>query len=711
VPELSSVVFRFRPRLTASTTDDDDCSLSTTSDIDVQRGIFFRKVPCSSALKLFLLITGAFASETKLLLSICSSRRNPRMEVGEARDSSPNSDLSDAPTSDMEATPIAGNSAQPLAANTGSNGPAHSVGSGQHGVANHANAGASHAPATSTSTPRQGTTPQVLPTKRKPRVKKESLPVDADKLKEKPKRKPRSDKGTTKPPNKKPKLEPAPETNRVCTPILSQTSITNTIKFQPQPPSTNNPPHPQIEARPTSQNGLTRMQNVYDSPKPTYNPPANDSPTTSSNMYDPVRAMTVQRPSSSTNTPQTMYQSNYNVPSQPQSPFRPGASPAISSIMNHPEPWRTGPPIQYRPDGQSQITEPASMPTPQQPPLPSTAMNIDGARSARQSPKPDASSENSLATKETSPAPEKKQRAKEQPPPLPQGSGLLSSTLFGGGASDTATSSDKIPSIILNIDLKAKNNNIVNFARLAEEKYGFAALHPRLAAQKERLARVAAVGAALERSASGSRMGGTSAGESGDDDGSVDIDRDSGDDGDALMGGMNNTDGAGNSGTDGPIKRRRRKKIEEYDQEDPFVDDSELVWESQAAASKDGFFVYCGPLVPEGEKPAVERYAFHLGSIPENYANNVNRADGTVKRGRGRGRGGGVGSRGGRGASRLNGTETGSGRATGPGSRGGNTTRKPRITKASREHMEREKAEREKMAPIAARPTGYPNPS
>ena len=535
------------------------------------------------------------------------------MEVGEARDSSPNSDLSDAPTSDMEGTPAAGNAAQPLGANTGSNGPAHLVGSGQHGVANHANAGASHAPATSTSTPRQGTAPQVAPTKRKPRTKKESLPVEADKLKEKPKRKPRSDKGTTKPPNKKPKLEPAPDTNRVCTPILSQSSITNTIKFQPQPPSTNNPPHPQIEARPTSQNGLTRMQNVYDSPKPTYNPPVNDSPTTASNMYDPVRSMTVQRPSSSTNTPQPIYQSNYTAPSQPQSPFRPGASPAISSIMNHPETWRTAPPIQYRPDGQSHITEPASVPTPQQPPLPSTAMNIDGARSARQSPKPDASSENSLPAKETSPAPEKKQRAKEQPPPLPQGSGLLSSTLFGGGASDAATSSDKIPSIILNIDFKAKNNNIVNFARLAEEKYGFAALHPRLAAQKERLARVAAVGAALERSASGSRMGGTSAGESGDDDGSVDIDRDSGDDGDALMGGMNNTDGAGNSGTDGPIKRRRRKKIEEYDQEDPFVDDSELVWESQAAASKDGFFVFCGPLVPEGEKPAVERYTFHLG--------------------------------------------------------------------------------------------------
>ena len=52
--------------------------------------------------------------------------------------------------------------------------------------------------------------------------------------------------------------------------------------------------------------------------------------------------------------------------------------------------------------------------------------------------------------------------------------------------------------------------------------------------------------------------------------------------------------------------------MEEYDQDDPFVDDSELAWEAQAAAVKDGFFVYCGPLVPEGEKPAVERYGFQL---------------------------------------------------------------------------------------------------
>jgi len=54
------------------------------------------------------------------------------------------------------------------------------------------------------------------------------------------------------------------------------------------------------------------------------------------------------------------------------------------------------------------------------------------------------------------------------------------------------------------------------------------------------------------------------------------------------------------------------------------------MFEEQAAATKDGFFVYSGPLIPVGEKVSVER------------------ADGTTKRGgRGRGRGGARGGAGG----------------------------------------------------------------
>jgi hypothetical protein len=175
--------------------------------------------------------------------------------------------------------------------------------------------------------------------------------------------------------------------------------------------------------------------------------------------------------------------------------------------------------------------------------------------------------------------------------------------------------SEKGPNIVLHVDLKDPNNRVINFARMAEAKYGFAALYPRQAAQKERLAKIAAAGAALERSASGSKLGAISA-DSGDEDLSVDIDRDSENDGDVAMSGVNGGPEAGNSGTDGPgPKRRRRRKVEEYDVDDDFVDDSEMLWEAQAAASKDGFFVYCGPLVPEGEKPAVERYAHLLFAI------------------------------------------------------------------------------------------------
>ena len=47
-----------------------------------------------------------------------------------------------------------------------------------------------------------------------------------------------------------------------------------------------------------------------------------------------------------------------------------------------------------------------------------------------------------------------------------------------------------------------------------------------------------------------------------------------------------------------------------YDKDDGFIDDSEMAWEEQAAAVKDGFFVYSGPLVPPGGKAEVEKYAF-----------------------------------------------------------------------------------------------------
>lgn len=252
------------------------------------------------------------------------------------------------------------------------------------------------------------------------------------------------------------------------------------------------------------------------------------------------------------------------------------------------------------------------------------------------------------------------------PPPLPgQGNGL-----FNGPKDGTES---RAPTIVLHIPLNGGTNKYVNFTRLAEERYGWDALHPRLAAQRERLARVAAAGAALEKSGhkeSGDEM-------------SLDMSDAEGENSNVEMGGMSD----GRTGTDGGAKKvvkKRKMKEDDYDKDDGFVDDSDLLWEEQAAASVDGFFVYSGPLVPEGEKPALER------------------ADGTVKRTRG--------TRGGRGGSRAAASTRGGGAAGtggGPGSRGGATTRKPRITKADRARRDAEKLEREKMGAMAARPSTY----
>jgi hypothetical protein len=198
-----------------------------------------------------------------------------------------------------------------------------------------------------------------------------------------------------------------------------------------------------------------------------------------------------------------------------------------------------------------------------------------------------------------SPKPPKIKDSKEiypAPPPLP-GSGLMQLGGMGGAPGDGTEF--RAPTVILNIPMNGEVNKIINFTRMAEDRYGWDALHPRLAAQRDRLARVAAAGAALERNGSGR--------DSGDD-----MSLDSDDGGSNIeMGGMSD----GRTGTDGGVKkvpRKRKMKEDEYDKDDGFVDDSELLWEEQAAAATDGFFVYSGPLVPEGDKPPVEtRYVLN----------------------------------------------------------------------------------------------------
>ncbi|KAI1653397.1 HPC2-domain-containing protein [Daldinia decipiens] len=234
-------------------------------------------------------------------------------------------------------------------------------------------------------------------------------------------------------------------------------------------------------------------------------------------------------------------------------------------------------------------------------------------------------------------------------PPLP--SGPERSILDFGKAEPG--SEFNAPSIILNVPLNGETNKYINFMRMAEDQYGWEALHPRQAELKARKARIAAASAALAQNDS-SREGDE-----------MSVDESENEDSNIEMGG---TSGPDKAADDKPAKKKRHFKEDEYDKDDDFVDDSEMLWEEQAAASRDGFFVYSGPLIPEVEKPE------------------SGRGEGQPKRGRG--------SRGGRGGTRAATTGTGRGRGGGPGSRGG-AVRKPRMTKADKAQMDREKAERE----------------
>ena len=358
--------------------------------------------------------------------------------------------------------------------------------------------------------------------------------------------------------------------------------------------------------------------------------------------YDPVRSSTAPRPTSP-----------MPAASTPPKPYKqPGASasPSISSLIDPPGELRprdhhlTSHPPSHRDSDTGPITPPEAKrlrlsPQPninvQRPsmrsttPEPSslieakpsamtaiTAMEVDTESStatkqpqvAPKKPTPNAST----GVSSTAHSPKPSRPAKEAPLALPTGSGLLSGSVFGSGDLDSGGPEKNAPTVVLSIPLSGQNQ-YVNFARLAEERYGFNALHPRLAAQKERLARVAAAGAALENAHKNGTGGGSSLSA---DEKSVDLSNDEADDSNVEMGGMNDKsaaeDGAG--GDQPPTKQRKKRVMKEdmYDKDDDFVDDTELAWEEQAAVSVDGFFVYSGMLVPDGEEAKVERYVLYM---------------------------------------------------------------------------------------------------
>jgi hypothetical protein len=216
-------------------------------------------------------------------------------------------------------------------------------------------------------------------------------------------------------------------------------------------------------------------------------------------------------------------------------------------------------------------------------------MEIDSDANARM-PVPMKKSESTPSHSNGPTPPVKAARQKEAPPPLPTGSGLLSGTPFGPVANPNGSTEPQGVNIYLSFPLKGRENVTINFAQEVEKKYGFAALHPRIAARRERQRQITAAGAALEKAAGIDSTG---------DDMSVDLS-----DNESNQGGTGaDEDGSATNGA----KKKRKRKQEDYDKEDDFIDDTELAWEQSALMAKDGFFVYSGPLVTE-EKPTVERY-------------------------------------------------------------------------------------------------------
>ena len=364
------------------------------------------------------------------------------------------------------------------------------------------------------------------------------------------------------------------------------------------------------------------MTGGYDSPDPrsSYNA-FTITPRSSGQNYDPVRSTTIETPTSLPGPqalPSMIARNTYSPPPStatppPRAQFRASASPAISSIIDPPAPTASNSTVSGLPH---KSMPPSLAPSPKPAFIEPATSNSKQERDVKENTKDNAKEEVKAAPQKkgnsrapstggaSSPKPARKE--KEPPRPTGTGSGLLTNALFGVTMGDSTEKDERTaPNIILHIPLKGQNNKIVNFARMAEEKYGFDALNPRVAAQKARRAEIDAASLALAKNEKNAK------GDSGaEEELSLDGEKDSDADGDVVMGGTANEATAnGTAEKDGTTTvRRRRRKMEDYDRDDPFVDDSEMVWEEQAATSKDGFFVYSGPLVPVGEKVTVERY-------------------------------------------------------------------------------------------------------
>ena len=394
---------------------------------------------------------------------------------------------------------------------------------------------------------------------------------------------------------------PQPQNLNTSDPIGTNFEAIRTSNDRSELPVVNNNDH---------QSPPTIHQHYTSHPPPPPPPPPAAAPMASSSrgqVYDPTRTATI-----------TITAQKYLVLRRPPVQVSPGnaiattasASPSIASLINPPSdapflhkatpsalPTQQQAPSPAQPTQANRILQdspvisqaPVPMPLANQPvisaesiddidtdPILIDDMDID--------PMPVISSRktSTSAASAASPLPVKQ---KEKPtgvtpklPPLP-GQGYASTKASGARA------------IVIDVPLNGARNQYVNFHELAVQKYGFDAVWPKLAIQRDHLARVAANAAALER-----KPGVTTS----NDDMSID-----GSDNEAELSASSKR--RTHAGIEQPVKKKRLTYEDMYDKDDPFVDDTEMAWEEKAAAVKDGFFVYSGLLVPSGGEASIEK--------------------------------------------------------------------------------------------------------
>lgn len=555
--------------------------------------------------------------------------------------------------------------------------------------------------------------PTTAPVKvKKPRKPRETKPApDGQPLKEKKPRKPRENKVKTEgapnaAPRKKQKVGDktalAPPSDVTAGP--RQSTLIGQFYQPGQPASAPQPfqAHPSTLAPsprqqpPFTSDSMSRSNITPQPPSQSPAPAPASRPYSSGQNYDPIRGATYEYAPS---RPAAIVNGAQSAQASPQV-NRASASPSIQSLIDPP------PTLKTNTSNMTYVQQANSHPVPQQTasfvnqptspkptpvsttqslplsPLPTqtqqvVATSMDGAmdidavpqdnpKQPTVKPQPQSKSSSSVPT----PKPSKP----TSPPAKPAskvgtGSGLLSSNnLFGGPSSET-DSEPKGLTIDFQIKLNPAGGNQINIAHEIIKKYGGDAVDPHAAAHRNRLRAMALAQNKLEANST--------------DDMSVDLselDNDS----NVEMGGMDDE----RSGAGGEPVRKRRRKIEEYDKEDDFIDDRELAWEESAAVAKDGFFVYSGPLVPAGEAAQVESSAPTRG-----------RGGG---RARGRGRGGAAAAAGAPASATVARKDPNAPAvpARGRGSRGGRAaapTGRKRATKADKEKAELEKAQRTSM--------------